>query len=63
MDGENERVWQDVKKFASLIPSEPDPNLGRVAEIKEEIRKGNYFSPEVMEETAARLAIRFMTKE
>jgi hypothetical protein len=60
---EEERLWQDVRKFSRLIPSEPEPNIGRVKEIQEEIEKGTYLTPEVIEETAARLAIRFMRKE
>ena len=60
---EDETLWKDVSRFAELIPSEPEPNMGRLDEIKEEIRKGTYITPEVIEETAARLAIRFMRKE
>ncbi len=60
---EDEGLWREVRKFAELIPSEPDPNFGRVREIKDELKKGTYFTPEVLEETAARLAIRFMTRE
>ncbi len=60
---EEERLWQDVTRFAKLIPSEPDPNFGRVQEIRDQIKKGNYLVPEMIEETAARLAIRFMKKE
>ena len=60
---EEERLWQDVHKFAQLIPSEPEPNFGRVHEIREAIKNGTYLKPEMIEETAARLAIRFMRKE
>lgn len=62
-NGEDERLWQEVRKYVRLIPLVPEPNMGRIMEIKEEIRKGTYEKPEVIEETAARLAIRFMTKE
>jgi len=61
--GENDRLWQEIQKYKDLIPSAPNPNLGRVEELKEEISKGNYVTPEVLEETAARLALRFMRKE
>lgn len=37
--------------------------MGRIREIKDEIKKGEYFTPEMIEETSARLAIRFMRKE
>ena len=60
---EDENIWREVEKFSKLIPSEPDPNMGRVQEIKEEIKKGTYLQPEMIEETSARLAIRFMQKE
>lgn len=56
-------LWNDVQRFARLIPSEPEPNMGRVQEIREEIAKGTYITPEKIEETAARLAIRFMKPE
>lgn len=61
--GENDYLWQMVQKYSNLIPSAPNPNLGRVAELKEEISKGNYITSEVLEETAARLTMRFMRKE
>ena len=60
---EEEHLWKDVRKYFNLIPSEPEPNLGRVKEIQEELKKGTYLTPEVMEETTARLAIRFMRKD
>lgn len=61
--GENENLWTEVRKYSKLIPSEPNPNMGRVQEIREEIKKGTYMTPEVLEETAARLAIRFTMPE
>ncbi len=60
---EDERLWQDIERFSRLIPSEPEPNMGRVQEIKDDIKKGTYITAEVLEETSARLAIRFMKKE
>ena len=57
---EEERLWEEVRKFARLVPSESDPNLGRVREIKEEMSKGTYMTREGIEVTAARLASRFM---
>ena len=58
-----ETLWRDVIKYSKLIPQEPDVNLGRVQEIREEISKGTYLSPDKMSETAARLAIRFYQKD
>lgn len=60
---EQERLWQDVLKFSKLVPFEPDPNMGRVQEIKEEIGSGEYLSQDKIQETAARLAVRFFKKE
>ncbi len=60
---QEEKLWREVAKFAELIPSEPEPNFGRIDEIRDEIKKGTYLNPEVIEETAARLAIRFMRRE
>lgn len=60
---EEERLWKEATSLAKLVPHEPEPNMGRVQEIKEEIKKGNYVSSDKIEETAARLAIRFMRKE
>ncbi len=62
-NSEEENLWREVHKFAQLIPFEPEPNMGRLGEIKAEIQKGTYLTPEVMEETAARLVIRFMKPE
>ena len=60
---EQEKLDQDVRKYLRLIPSEPEPNMGRVQEIKEEIIKGNYPTREMIEETAAQLALRLSRKE
>ncbi len=58
----NEQVWQEVQHYLRMIPQEPDPNLGRVREIRQEIEQGTFLRPEMIEETAARLAIRFVKK-
>ena len=60
---DEELAWKDVQRFSKLVPHEPDPNLGRVQEIKEEIRQGTYLTREKIEETAARLSIRFLRRE
>ena len=62
-NAEEEKLWREVHKFAELIPSEPDPHMGRLEEIKDEIKKGTYITAEMIEETAARLAIRLMKQE
>ena len=62
-NSEDEQLWREVHKFAELIPFEPEPNMGRLHEIKADIQNGAYLAPEVLEETAARLVIRFMRPE
>lgn len=52
----------DVRKYVRMIPSEPEPNMGRVQEIKDEIKNGTYLKSEMLDETAARLAARFTKK-
>lgn len=54
---------EDVRKYLRLIPTEAEPNLGRVREIKEEIKKGSYLTREMIEEAAMQLAIRLLRKE
>lgn len=46
-----------------MIPHEPEPNLGRVFEIKQEIRKGRYPTQEMIDEAAHHLAVRFARGE
>jgi len=55
---EDEKLWEELRKYARLVPFEPDPNLGRVKEIMDEIKKGNYPTREMINQTAAHLANR-----
>ena len=52
----------EVRKYVRLIPAAAEPNLGRVREIKEEIKKGTYLTREVIEEAAMQLALRLLRK-
>lgn len=58
----DQKLQEEVRKYARLIPQEPEPNMGRVQEIRDEIQKGTYLKPEMIEETATRLAVRFLKK-
>ncbi|HQB94820.1 MAG TPA: hypothetical protein PK997_06375 [Candidatus Omnitrophota bacterium] len=53
----------EVCKYLRQIPNEPEPNLGRVREIKEEIKKGTYLTREIIEEAAMQLALRLLRKD
>jgi len=57
---EDDQLWQDVRRLAKMIPGEPEPNLGRVYEIKEELKKGTYLQQEMIDMAAARLAARLL---
>lgn len=59
----DDKTRDEVRKYLRLIPTEPEPNLGRVREIKEEIKKGTYLTREVIEEAAMQLALRLLRKE
>ena len=58
-----ESLQDQVRRYARMIPQEPDPNIGRVQEIKEEIKKGTYLKREMIEESALRLTQRFLRKD
>lgn len=60
---DSREIQEEIRKYARLIPHVAEPNLGRVREVQEEIKKGVYPSREMTEETAARLALRFLRKE
>ena len=57
---EDDQLWQDIRRLAKTIPGEPEPNLGRVYEIKEELKKGIYPTQEMIDMAAARLAARLL---
>ena len=56
-------IQDEVRKYQRYLTQVAEPNLGRVREIKEEVKKGTYLTPEMIEETANRLALRFLRKE
>lgn len=56
-------VQEEVRKYIRYLPEVAEPNLARVREIKDEIQKGTYLTREVVEETASRLALRFLRRE
>jgi len=60
---ESQKQRDEVRKYLRLIPTESEPNLGRVREIKEEIKKGTYLTKEMIEEAAMQLALRLLRKE
>ena len=56
-------IQEEVRKYQRYFSQVAEPNLGRVREIQEEIKKGTYLTSEMVQETANRLALRFLRKE
>lgn len=59
----SQKERDEVRKYLRLMPGVANPNLGRVREIKEEIKKGTYLSREMIEEAAMQLALRLLRKK
>lgn len=58
------QIWTpEVQKYLRYLSQVAEPNLSRVREIKEEIKKEAYPTREMVEETADRLALRFLRRE
>jgi hypothetical protein len=62
VDGATSAERDEVLKYLRLIPGAANPNLGRVREIKEEIKNGTYLTREMIEEAAMQLALRLLKK-
>lgn len=54
---------EEIRKYIRYLPEVAEPNLARVREIKEQVEKGTYLTRELIEETASRLALRFLRRE
>ena len=53
---------QDIERFKRLIKETPEPNFGRIQELKEKIKKKALLTKEAIEEAAERIAERFLGK-
>ena len=56
-------IQEEIRKYIRFLPEVAEPNLAQVREIKEWIQGGTYLTREMVEETAARLALRFLRRE
>lgn len=56
-------IQEEIRRYLRYLPQVAEPNLARVREIEEQIREGTYPTREMIEETAGRLALRFLRKE
>ena len=61
-EGES-NLRKEIEKYRRVIDDVSDPNCGRIKELKEAIKKGNFLTKEAILETAERIAARFLGKE
>lgn len=54
---------QDIEKFKRELEKVPDPNCGRIGELKEKIKKKTLMTKETIEESAERLTAIFLGKQ
>lgn len=51
---------QEVERFKRELHKLPDPNFGRIGELKEKIKNKTLITREAIEEAAERIAERFL---
>lgn len=54
---------QEIERFKRELRDVPEPNFGRIQELREKIKKKMLITKEAIEETAERLAERFLGKQ
>ncbi|MBI1978423.1 MAG: hypothetical protein HYS55_06685 [Candidatus Omnitrophica bacterium] len=59
-DNTNPDLKQEIERYKRQLRDIPDPNCGRIQELREKIKKKTLMTKEVIEETAERLADRFL---
>ena len=57
------RSRQEIERYRRKLQDIPDPNCGRIQELKDKIKKKTLLTKEAIEETAERLAERFLQKD
>ena len=58
-DTTNPSLKQEIERFKRELKEIPEPNFGRIHELKEKIKKKTLLTKEAIEEAAERLAERF----
>lgn len=58
----NPSLKQEVERFKRELKEVPEPNFGRIQELKEKIKKKTLITKEALEEVSERLAERFLGK-
>ena len=59
-DVHSSSLKQDIERFKRELKGISDPNVGRIQELKEKIKKKTLITKEAIEETAERLLERFL---
>ena len=59
-DANNPSLKQEIERFKRELRDIPEPNFGRIQELKEKIKKKSLLTREAMEEAAERIAERFL---
>lgn len=54
---------EEMEKYKRLLEDISEPNCGRIMELKEAIHKGTFLTKEAIQETAERIAARFLGRE
>jgi hypothetical protein len=54
---------KEIEKYRRLLDDVAEPNFGRIGELRESIRKGTLLTKEAIQETAERIAARFVGRE
>ena len=54
---------QEIEKFKRELVDVPEPNFGRIRELKEKIKKKMLLTREAIDETAERIAARFFGRD
>ena len=59
-DTANPNLKQEIARLKRELKEIPEPNFGRIQELKEKIKKKTLLTKEAIEEAAERLAERFL---
>ena len=58
-ESSNPSLRQEIERLKRKLREIPEPNSGRIQELKEKIKKGALLTKEAIEEAAERIAERF----
>ena len=56
----NPNLKQEIERLKRELKKIPEPNFGRIQELKEKIKKKTLLTKEAIEEAAERIAERFL---